>query len=64
MYIDEHTAIIAHTELLHCCIYSPVKLLDNRDKIATEMISLVMCPDGSQVFQKKSILNYNWWKVV
>jgi len=43
---------------------SPVKVLDNQDKIATEMLLLVMCPDASQAFQKKSILKYNWWKGV
>ena len=56
-----HMSVVNKIEIFSC---SPVKVLDNRDKIATEMISLVMCPDGSQVFQKKSILKYNWWKEV
>ena len=34
-------------------VFSPVKLLDNHDKIATKMILLVMWPDGSQVCHKK-----------
>ena len=36
-----------------CKYYSPVKVLDNRDKTATKMILLVMWPDESQVCQKK-----------
>jgi len=43
---------------------SPVKLLDNRDKIATKIILLVMCPESGWVpgMPEKSILKYNWWK--
>jgi len=49
--------------VIGCAVY-PVKVLDNRDKIATKMILIVTCPDASQAFQKKSILKYNWWKGV